>query len=467
MFQPKKGMHSCYNCPVGTYGPTDDASSCQKCGSCSSGKYGTTAGDRRTSAADCTCLDCTSGKFSPSGYTTCFDCPTGRYQPHSAGSTCLNCPNGKYQPQKKATACHACEANSYTSKPGLKSCDKYFADYTVHFRIYDYTYASHLKAQGWHLMSYEDIALYKNLFQASYTQNGGLQALGKWQGAGCCLALAEGYRLTVDHDSYVYPMSDSGSMACSQASSHFDNHKYRLAFHTQEKFSDIATATSLSGAKGVGMCAQKPNENNPGIFMAKVKGAASDSTCAIVNKERLCLAPVSHQTPTTAPTASLEHAISTPEDCVVSEFSKWSACSQSCGGGSQHRRRKILSPPLNGGKPCPQEQEEWQVCQNVPCQTSSPTPEPSATDTAVVTMPPTKTPTTQPTTKPTAKQGCQVSDFGAWSSCSRSCGNGYSFRSRSVVVDGQLCPALHQFKACQMQACPINCQVLTFYFNTD
>ncbi|XP_067891134.1 thrombospondin type-1 domain-containing protein 7B isoform X2 [Heterodontus francisci] len=42
-----------------------------------------------------------------------------------------------------------------------------------------------------------------------------------------------------------------------------------------------------------------------------------------------------------------------PQDCVVSEFSTWSACSKGCGKGLQHRVRSVLSPPLYGGKNCP------------------------------------------------------------------------------------------------------------------
>ncbi|XP_069791231.1 thrombospondin type-1 domain-containing protein 7B isoform X2 [Narcine bancroftii] len=42
-----------------------------------------------------------------------------------------------------------------------------------------------------------------------------------------------------------------------------------------------------------------------------------------------------------------------PQDCVVSEFSSWSACSKGCGKGLQHRVRSVLSPPLYGGKSCP------------------------------------------------------------------------------------------------------------------
>ncbi|XP_078408605.1 thrombospondin type-1 domain-containing protein 7B [Cetorhinus maximus] len=55
------------------------------------------------------------------------------------------------------------------------------------------------------------------------------------------------------------------------------------------------------------------------------------------------------------PKPALDQAclIPCPQDCVVSEFSAWSACSKGCGKGLQHRVRSVLSPPLYGGKICP------------------------------------------------------------------------------------------------------------------
>jgi hypothetical protein len=38
-----------------------------------------------------------------------------------------------------------------------------------------------------------------------------------------------------------------------------------------------------------------------------------------------------------------------PKDCVTSEWSDWSSCSVSCGGGTQTRTRTIIKPAENGG----------------------------------------------------------------------------------------------------------------------
>ncbi|XP_042638425.1 thrombospondin type-1 domain-containing protein 7B [Orycteropus afer afer] len=56
-----------------------------------------------------------------------------------------------------------------------------------------------------------------------------------------------------------------------------------------------------------------------------------------------------------APQPPMEQAclIPCPRDCVVSEFSPWSQCSNGCGKKLQHRTRVAIAPPLYGGLQCP------------------------------------------------------------------------------------------------------------------
>ncbi|MGH0120071.1 UNVERIFIED_CONTAM: hypothetical protein FKN15_062761 [Acipenser sinensis] len=56
---------------------------------------------------------------------------------------------------------------------------------------------------------------------------------------------------------------------------------------------------------------------------------------------------------TPRPTIEQACLIPCPHDCVVSEFSPWSACSKSCGTGLQHRTRAVLASPMYGGSNCP------------------------------------------------------------------------------------------------------------------
>ncbi|XP_038626243.1 thrombospondin type-1 domain-containing protein 7A [Tachyglossus aculeatus] len=68
------------------------------------------------------------------------------------------------------------------------------------------------------------------------------------------------------------------------------------------------------------------------------------------------------------PQPRLEQAclIPCPQDCVVSAFTPWSSCSQTCGGGLQHRTRHVVAAPQFGGSACPN-LTEVQPCRPQPC----------------------------------------------------------------------------------------------------
>lgn len=86
-----------------------------------------------------------------------------------------------------------------------------------------------------------------------------------------------------------------------------------------------------------------------------------------------------------------------PDDCVVSEWSQWSSCSKSCGGGIQSRTRELLQASSTGASCGPMVQTR--ACSTAPCPV-----------------------------------GCVLSSFSEWTPCSASCGSGYSARSRTVIT---------------------------------
>jgi hypothetical protein len=116
-----------------------------------------------------------------------------------------------------------------------------------------------------------------------------------------------------------------------------------------------------------------------------------------------------------------------PVNCVVSDWSDWSSCDKTCGGGVQNRTRIITQPAENGGTSCPVLSDSRQ-CNTSPCPVN-----------------------------------CVVSDWGAWGTCDKTCGGGTQTKSRTVIqpanYGGQPCPSLEEQQACNIQGCPVNCVV--------
>lgn len=128
-----------------------------------------------------------------------------------------------------------------------------------------------------------------------------------------------------------------------------------------------------------------------------------------------------------------------PIDCVVEEHKAWDEalhpCTRSCNGGTRTRGTSVKTPAAYGGKPCPSLQETV-VCNSKPC-----------------------------------PKDCQVSNWGTWSVCSKSCtGNAQDFgaksRRRSVISpmanDGKVCEHLSESRECNKHACAIDCAMTDF-----
>ena len=117
-----------------------------------------------------------------------------------------------------------------------------------------------------------------------------------------------------------------------------------------------------------------------------------------------------------------------PSDCVMSDWSSWSTCSKTCGGGTQTRTRTVVKPAANGGQECGT-LTETQSCNTQACPVD-----------------------------------CAVSDWSLFGSCSKTCGGGTQSRTRSIVTQsangGTSCPSLTDTQPCNTQPCATDC-VLT------
>lgn len=118
---------------------------------------------------------------------------------------------------------------------------------------------------------------------------------------------------------------------------------------------------------------------------------------------------------------------SCPVDCVVGEWGDWTNCTTDCGGGTQMRVRKVITRNKSGGKECPNIVES-KTCNNMPCQVD-----------------------------------CEVTPWNKWGACSKKCGGGKRTRTRKVKTEpsfkGKTCPPLSETEECNNQMCPINCKV--------
>ncbi|XP_030052234.1 SCO-spondin [Microcaecilia unicolor] len=56
-----------------------------------------------------------------------------------------------------------------------------------------------------------------------------------------------------------------------------------------------------------------------------------------------------------------------PADCVMSDWSTWSECSSTCGGGVSERNRSVLAPPEPGGRECPTSLLQHKTCHTFNC----------------------------------------------------------------------------------------------------
>jgi len=116
-----------------------------------------------------------------------------------------------------------------------------------------------------------------------------------------------------------------------------------------------------------------------------------------------------------------------PIDCSWGEWSHYSICSKTCGGGTMERAREKVAE-LHGGKPCNGLSSESMQCNSQGC-----------------------------------PQDCEWGQWTTWTPCSAECGGGSIKRFRDVVVkqafDGEACVGAAEEEAgCNFDACPVECE---------
>ena len=91
------------------------------------------------------------------------------------------------------------------------------------------------------------------------------------------------------------------------------------------------------------------------------------------------------------------HAEDCLVNCVWGAYGDWTSCSKTCGGGEKSRTRNVAIPASNGGQSCGGNDTETVACKTEGCPVN-----------------------------------CVWGTYGAWTSCSQTCGEGTKSRSRKV-----------------------------------
>jgi len=166
--------------------------------------------------------------------------------------------------------------------------------------------------------------------------------------------------------------------------------------------------------------------------------------------------------------------------CSFSEWSRWSACSSSCGGGLQTRERSIQNPAENGGAMCKGKLQELSMCSTEKCggepvscvmsdwsawSNCSRSLDGSSTkvrDRQLLRAPKHGGKACSATLRElqacSASSDCQLSQWTSWDQCDKTCGGGQHVRHRQVVQNpeagGRQCsPSLMEIQGCNDAPC--------------
>jgi len=129
------------------------------------------------------------------------------------------------------------------------------------------------------------------------------------------------------------------------------------------------------GLKQIGICNESPcSRKGDCVFSPWREWGQCTTTCGagIMRRDRKVQSEAKNGgSPCRGPVKEVKDCPNkncTTVDCKWGEWSDWDACSATCGGGSHHRARVVITSPENGGKLCdPMDKSQMKVCATQPC----------------------------------------------------------------------------------------------------
>merc|ERR1711865_870587 len=116
--------------------------------------------------------------------------------------------------------------------------------------------------------------------------------------------------------------------------------------------------------------------------------------------------------------------------CQVNSWSAWSKCTKSCAGGKTSRSRSVVMQAFYAGRVCPS------LAETVSCNSHK------------------------------CPVDCVMTQFSAWTKCSKTCGTGQQSRSRQITTSaafgGINCPSAQAVRKCSVQDCAVDCTVSAY-----